>query len=191
LSTEDLSDLRTRALRAYERGRMWTSFVRAAVVVLATGALSWFVRGHESLLALPLVFVIVVGGEWMGNLVGQGMRRGAALGLVSWLVPMSVLRPCCATMDAAARGGACCTMPSCCVATGAVLGLVLAFFAPRANDTKNYMWGSVGLAAGALGVTALRCTGLFAGEALGLLGGITLATLAVSFARLVWLRRVA
>ncbi|MFO0643252.1 MAG: hypothetical protein U0183_28765 [Polyangiaceae bacterium] len=191
MSTEDLSDLRTRALRAYERGRLWTSFVRAAVVVLATGALSWFVRGHESLVALPLVFVIVAGGEWIGSLVGQGMRRGAALGLATWLVPMSILRPCCSTMDAAARGAACCTMPSCCVATGAVMGLVLAFFAPRARDTRAYMWGSVGLAAGALGVTALRCTGLFAGEALGLLGGITLATLAVSFARLVWLRRVA
>jgi hypothetical protein len=178
LSTEDLSVLRERAQRAYERGRLATSLVRAAVVVLATGALSWFVRGHESLVALPLVFVIVVGGEWIGTLVGQGMRRGAALGLLSWLVPMSVLRPCC-------------TMPSCCVATGAVLGLVLAFFAPRARDTKAYMWGSVGLAAGALGVTALRCTGLFAGEALGLLGGIALATLAVSGARLVWLRRVA
>jgi hypothetical protein len=185
LSTEIDGEFRSRALAKYESGRRSTALFRALIVALATGTLSVLVRGPKSLVFLPLVFLAVAVGEWRGKLFGQGLRRGTVLGLASWLVPMAVLRPCCATMDAGATAGPCCTMPGCCLAAGACLGFVLVLFSPRGRKRLDDMSGAVGFAMGALGVTALRCSALFAGEAFGLLGGIALGALVVSFGRAV------
>ncbi len=179
----DARPVRALALEAYERGRRKTALVRALVVAIATGGLSALVRGPTSLVFVPLVFAVVLVTEWRGKLLGQGMRRGTVLGLASWLLPMTMLRPCCANMDPTAMAGACCTMPGCCLAAGACLGLVIALFAPLPKRGPADLSGAVGLGAGALGVTALRCSGLFAGEALGLLSGIALASALVSGAR--------
>ncbi len=179
MSTDDIQN---RALLAYESGRRQVALVRALAVTAALVGLSVVVRGPVSAVVAPLVFAIVFFSEWRGTSLGQGVRRGIVLGLVTWILPMSVLRPCCANMDPAAIVGPCCTMPGCCFAAGAAIGLVAAFLAPRGRGRAD-LGGPAGIAAGTLGVTALRCTGLFVGEAAGLLLGVAIATAMVSGAR--------
>lgn len=186
MSIDDNAALRARALSAYEAGRTRASVVRALVCTLAVAGLSVAVRGPRSLVVAPLLFAIVLLAERRGMALGAGMRRGVVIGLATWLLPMSVLRPCCANMDPAAISGACCTMPGCCFAAGALVGLVAAFLAPRSR--RGDAWGTVGIACGVLGVTALRCTGLFVGEAAGMLLGVAAAAAMVSGARAVLAR---
>ncbi len=186
----ETSTFEARALRAYEQGRRRTALVHALVVTLALGVASWIVQGTRALGLLPLVLVLVSFAEYRGRLFGQGVRRGSALGLASWLVPMTLLRPCCANMDPSRLAGPCCTMPACCLAAGACLGLLFSLATPRSRlDRTSESSGALGLVLGAVSVTAMRCTGLFTGEVLGLLGGIALGALVVNGTRLVIVRR--
>jgi len=152
------------------------------VCTAALVGLSVVVRGPASAAVAPLLFVLVLVSEHRGTSFGQGVRRGVVLGLGTWLLPMSVLRPCCANMDPATLVGPCCTMPGCCFAAGAAVGLFAAFLAPRGRHPGD-LWGVVGMAGGVLGVTALRCAGLFMGEAAGLLCGVAVAAAMVAGAR--------
>lgn len=186
--------VRLRALSAYERGRLKTALFRAVVVAVAVASLSVAVRGPSSLVFVPLLVATVLLAEWRGRLFGQGVRRGTVLGLVSWLLPMAVLRPCCessasAPMAAARMASECCTMPACCLAAGVCLGLAFSLVTPRGR--RGDFSGAIGLASGALAVTVLRCTGLFAGEALGLLGGLALGALVAGGARVALVRAAA
>jgi hypothetical protein len=182
--------LEARALAAYERGRLRTATLHALVVALALGIASWIVQGTRALVLVPVVVALVSFAEYRGRSFGQGVRRGTALGLASWLLPMTLLRPCCANMDPSRLAGPCCTMPACCLAAGACLGLLFSLATPRGREgRKSEMSGALGLVLGAVTVTAMRCTGLFAGEVLGLLGGVALGALVVSGTRFVLVRR--
>lgn len=188
--SESLSTFEARALGAYERGRRRTAMVHALVVALALGIASFVVQGTRALALLPVVVVLVALAEYRGRLFGQGVRRGTALGLASWLLPMTLLRPCCANMDPARIAGPCCTMPACCLAAGACLGLLFSLAAPRSRaDRTSEISGALGLVLGAVTVTAMRCTGLFTGEVFGLLGGVALGALVVNGTRLLLVRR--
>lgn len=188
--SEGLSAFEARALGAYERGRRRTAIVHALVVALALGVASFMVQGTRALALLPVVVGLVSFAEYRGRLFGQGVRRGTALGLASWLLPMTLLRPCCANMDPARIAGPCCTMPACCLAAGACLGLLFSLAAPRSRtDRTSEISGALGLVLGAVTVTAMRCTGLFAGEVFGLLGGVALGAAVVNGTRLVLVRR--
>lgn len=191
MNTEERSsELEKRALGAYERGRARTALVHALVITVALGVASWVVQGTRALGLLPLVLVLAAFAEYRGRSFGQGVRRGTALGLGSWLVPMTLLRPCCANMDPSRLAGPCCTMPACCLAAGACLGLLFSLATPRSRvDRTSESSGALGLVLGAVSVTAIRCTGLFTGEVLGLLGGIALGALVVNGTRFVLVRR--
>jgi hypothetical protein len=169
------------ARRAYELGRMRTALVRAfmgtaivlafAVIALGRGAFVWA--------ALPLVALAFV--EWRGGALARGGHRGFLAGLVTLALPMSVLRPCC---DASViASGACCTMPSICGVSGIVLGLAVALVWPAEQSRRDHMLAGVGVALGALSIAAMRCGGLFVGEALGLATGLVAGIVASTAAR--------
>jgi hypothetical protein len=175
------------ARRAYEVGRARIAFVRAlaatALIAIASVALG---RGVLAWLVLPLVVLAVA--EWRGGPLARGARRGLLAGLVTLIVPMSVLRPCCdATMLAS---GACCTMPSMCGVSGVVIGLALSLVWPREKTARGHVLAGAGVAAGALSITAIRCAGLFAGEAVGLAAGLVAGIAASAIARAVIASRV-
>lgn len=70
-------------------------------------------------------------------------------------------------------------MPGACVAAGAMIGLALAAFVPAGSARWRT---AAGMAIGVASVAILRCSTLFAAEALGLvaglLGGVVVATAA-------------
>ncbi len=84
-----------------------------------------------ALIVLPIVFFA----ERRGLGASTGVRRGLSVGLVTLLVPMSLLRPCCdpAMVELAARTGdlSCCTDWSCCAVVGMLMGVLASFALPR------------------------------------------------------------
>jgi hypothetical protein len=172
--------------RRYELGRLLAAFQSAAVVTLAVALVSGIVIGRRALVWVPVTFVTVAFTEWRGVLLMKGARRGVIAGLGSMLLPLSILRPCCG-VDAKAMGESCCTMPSACWASGAVVGLVMALVLPKAPEGRRTE-AAAGVILGVTSVAVLRCSALFAGEAVGLLGGIAAAVAATSLAR-AWLSR--
>lgn len=188
---------RERARRAVELGRLRTSLVGASVVTLGLALLS---RVAPTPIALP--WLVLPFAAWAlvhqrGGALARGGVVGLAAGTAGWLLPASVLRPCCATM--ATTSAACCTRPECCLEAGLVLGLVvgLAVPLPRADrgGHRASASGSASTVAAVAGVLivagatlAVRCTGLFVGEAIGLLGGLALGTLAAGGTRVAFAR---
>jgi hypothetical protein len=176
----DLSlDLR-RARRAYEWGRLETSARRAAMLVVPVAAATWLLSGRHALLWLPLTFAAWLVAYWRGEAVLRGAWLGLLAGAATFALPMSILRPCCVgrVMEA---GAACCTMPGMCVGAGAVVGLALAVLVPVTRE--SWPKAACGMALGAASVAALRCSSLFAGEALGLVGGLVAGLCAASAAK--------
>ncbi len=170
--------------RSYELGRLRKALVHALVVAGAVGALSSCIVGPRSLVWLPLTLVTVLFTEWRGMFTMFGARRGLVAGAAAMLLPLSLLRPCCigkADMDPAT----CCTMPSACWGAGMLVGLVMALVMPRAPEGQRSQ-AAFGMIAGLTSVAVLRCSMLFVGEALGLLGGMAAGVIATSLARL-WL----
>jgi hypothetical protein len=174
----------SRALRAYELGRLRLAMKRAAlasVVAALIGAV--YIAPSAAVMAAPL-FVAVVFAEWRGGSLARGARRGVAAGMVTLLLPMTLLRPCC---DAAMRAnGACCTMPSMCGLAGVVVGLGVAAVWPRESGLRSHALAGLGVLMGAAAVVAVRCVGLFAGEAMGLGLGLGAGIAASAVAR-TWL----
>jgi hypothetical protein len=177
----------TAARRAYEMGRLCTAMVRGSVGTLLVLAVAVLALGRATLgelatWAVPVLAVLAVA-EWRGGLLARGARRGFLAGLLTLLLPLSVLRPCCdASMIAS---GGCCTMPSICGVTGVAIGLSLALVWPRAKDLRGHVLAGAGVALGLLSVSATRCGGLFAGETLGLMGGLLAGVVAAAAARAV------
>jgi hypothetical protein len=93
------------------------------------------------------------------------------------LLPLSLLRPCC--RPGVVMTADCCTRPELCVVAGSAIGLGLALFLPRARGAKRWETAG-GMVLGVLSVAVLKCSKLFLGEALGLLGGLAVGVLVVS-----------
>jgi hypothetical protein len=170
--------------RAYERGRLTTAVRHALLVTAAVALVAGIVFGTRALVWLPVTFLAVVVAEWRGVFLMAGARRGILAGLGTLLLPLSVLRPCCG-IDAKAMGATCCVMPSACWASGAVIGLGISLLLPKAPEGRR-MEAAVGMMLGVTSVAVTRCSMLFLGEAVGLLGGIVAGIAANSLAR-AWL----
>ena len=184
--------VRRRARFAYELGRVRAGLLRGAGLALAAGAVAWFAVGGQAPAWVPLTFVVAAICEWRGGLLASGARRGLVAGLVTLFLPLALLRPCCGT-DVPGPSGACCTMPSACLLAGALFGLSLSLFLPassRGNDgLARGLEATAGMALGASSIAAMRCAGLFAGEALGLVGGLVAGVAAAGLARALLDRR--
>ena len=174
-----------RARRAYELGRLETSALRAAGVVAALTVPSYLASGPSAFGWMPVAFVLWVVAFWRGEAVLRGAWRGLLAGGAALVLPMSLLRPCCVGKVMHA-GETCCTMPSACLASGAVVGFALAVLLPPRRD--EWARTAAGMALGAASIAMFRCTTLFAGEALGLVGGLVAGLWAASAAR-AWLGR--
>jgi hypothetical protein len=176
------------ARRHYEIGRARTALLRAAAVTSLAAIISTIALGSAALAWLPLTFGVSVLTEWQGRWWMKGARRGVLAGFVSLVVPLSVLRPCCASVPAAALSANCCTMPSICWVTGGALGLALSLLMPK--DIGARRWdAALGMLLGVTSVTVVRCAALFVAEAAGLLGGLLAGVLAASLAR-AWIDRI-
>ena len=160
------------ARRSYELGRLRSAALRSLLALAFVGALGVLCVGRQAAPWALLSAALVLFTEWRGSLLAQGTRRGLAVGAISVLMPLSVLRPCCANGMMTMTDGSCCTMPSVCGAAGVALGLVLALWLPRATTGRRWE-APLGALLGALAVGAVRCSGLFGGEMLGLLGGLS------------------
>lgn len=169
-----------RARRAYERGRMRLALLSATLVAVLIAALA-LVAGETPMLAwLPVTFVVWSWLFWRGGDWLAGGRLGVLAGAVTLVLPMSILRPCCKPgMDMATMGTDCCTRPELCGVSGVVLGLLLAVSLPMRGGSPTKT--ALGAALGVVAVASMRCSSLFIGEALGLLGGLA-AGLAVASA---------
>jgi hypothetical protein len=169
--------------RQYELGRLRDAFVRATVVMLLTAVIGELTIGRAALVWVPFVFAVCVLTEWQGRWWTKGARRGFVAGFISLVLPLSILRPCCASNPSAALSAACCTMPSVCWVTGGALGLALSLALPR-DDGGGHRWqAALGMLLGVTSITVMRCSALFVAEAAGLLGGLLAGVVAVSLAR--------
>jgi hypothetical protein len=181
-----------RARRALELGRIRHALVGAALVTAALAILSRLVPSSVDPRGLAFPFAAWALVAWRGGALARGGVTGLVAGVAGWLVPMSVLRPCCAAMSTMSTtpGADCCTRPECCLETGALLGVIVALIVPlglgrdRRSSTSSIA-GTFLVAAATLGV---RCTSLFVGESIGLLGGLALGALGAGLAR-TWLVR--
>ena len=125
----DLEKPRRLARRAYELGRLRQATLRGAGITALVGVAAMTALGARALAWLPLTMLGWALLEWRGTWLLRGARRGLLAGIAALFLPLSLLRPCCAT-------GAidCCTgaMPQVCMAVGGLLGLSLALLIPRA-----------------------------------------------------------
>ena len=170
------------ARRHYELGRARTALLRAAAVTSLAALVTSITLGRAALAWLPLTFGVCVLTEWQGRWWMKGARRGVLAGFVSLVVPLSVLRPCCAADPAAALSASCCTMPAICWATGGALGLALSLLLPKDVGSHRFET-ALGMLLGVTSVTVVRCSALFVAEAAGLLGGLLAGVVAASLAR--------
>jgi len=171
--------------RAYELGRLRVAVGRALWVALPVAGWAMLTSGRSALLVLPLTFAAWVFAHFRGDELLRGSWYGLAGGLVTSLLPMSVLRPCCDLN--AAPGAACCTMPGACLGAGALVGIVLAAAVPLGKT--NWWQAACGIALGMASVAVVKCTTLFAGEAAGLVGGLAAGVAVVAVAKLALARR--
>jgi len=166
--------------RAYELGRLRSSAWKAALVAALIACFGVAVSGSSVLLVAPITALAWWFAFWRGDVFLRGAVHGLLGGAVTSLLPMSLLRPCCAPGAAKlAAGVTCCTMPGACLGAGALVGLLLAIAVPfgRAAWWRTAAGVSVGVAS----VAVLKCATLFAGEAFGLVGGL-LAGVAIAAA---------
>lgn len=165
-----------RARRAYELGRLRGAAWRAACVCAPIGAVVIATAGAA---ALPITYAAWMFAFWRGDRVLRGSFYGLLGGLVTALLPMSVLRPCCT--PGMPMNADCCTMPGACLGAGAFVGMMLAAAIPFGKAT--WWRTAMGMALGMTSIAVLRCVTLFAGEALGLLGGLVAGVAAMAAAR--------
>lgn len=179
MSVEALSHFR-RARRAYELGRLRSALLPALILSGLIGGLGLFTSGRSVLWALPVTLAAWLLAYQRGDLFLRGAWYGLLGGLVTSALPMSILRPCCKVMTA--PGESCCTMPLACLGAGAVVGMVLALAVPLGKTT--WWRTALGMVLGMGSVAVLKCATLFAGEAVGLVGGLLAGVGAVALAKL-------
>ncbi|MET0792822.1 MAG: hypothetical protein ABW061_14980 [Polyangiaceae bacterium] len=173
------------ARRAYEFGRLRVALGRALWVALPVAGWGLLTSGRSALLVVPLTLAAWVFAHFRGDELLRGAWYGLLGGLVTSLLPMSVLRPCC--MVNAAPGVACCTMPGACLAAGSLVGIVLAAAVPFGK--ASWWRTALGIALGMASVAVVKCTTLFAGEAIGLFFGLTAGVAVVAAAKVVLVQR--
>jgi hypothetical protein len=164
-----------RARSAYELGRIKLGSLRAALLTLAVAGVGSWLFGSHAWRWAPLTFAAWTLSWWRGGVLLRSSHYGLAAGAIAFLLPMSVLRPCCRP----GMQGPVCTMPEMCVLAGMLVGLPLAVLGLRQAEERPYE-AALGMALGVLSLVAMKCAALFVGEALGLLGGITLGIAAAS-----------
>src|SRR5688572_24992749 len=93
--------------RAYELGRLRTSLVRALYVAVPVCLFTLAISGRDALAWLPITYVTWVFAQWRGGPLLRGAFVGLLGGIVTYLLPLSLLRPCCSpeAMAAAAAAG--------------------------------------------------------------------------------------
>jgi hypothetical protein len=116
--------------------------------------------------------------EWRGGGLRAGGIRGLVAGAVTLILPATWLRACCAGME----HGAACRAPETCAMIGALIGIAVAVAMPQGVSARKRAEGALGAIVGALAVSAVRCTSLLSGEAIGLALGLTSGLVAVSAA---------
>ena len=169
--------------RRYETARLLGAAQNATAITLGIALVAGALFGTRALVWLPISWAVFTFTEWRGVLWMKGARRGLAAGFGTMLLPLSVLRPCCRGVGATMESAACCRMPSVCWAVGAVMGLAMATLLARAPEGRRPE-AVLGLMLGVTSVAITRCSMLFLGETLGLLGGIVAGVVATSLARL-------
>lgn len=170
-----------RARRSYERGRLRSSAQRALFVAAPIAIVGLAVSGEPALPWIPVAYLAWVLAWWRGDAFFRGAMYGLAGGVVTFLLPMSILRPCCAPGAMPNMGTACCTMPGICLGAGAVVGIALAAVVPFGK--ASWWRTATGMALGMASMAIVRCASLFVGEAVGLLGGLTAGVVAASLAK--------
>lgn len=178
---DDFHTARRAARRAYEIGRIRSGLVRALVIACLAAPVASAVVGRRALVWLPVTLIIWAVVAWRGTWLEKGARRGLLAGVAAFLLPLSLLRPCCNAMASSAGQGCAAGLSGPCVAVGALFGLSLALLIPRAPDDRRAE-AAVGVALGAASLAVLRCAPLLLGEALGLLGGLVAGVAAAGFA---------
>ena len=169
------------AKRAYELGRLRTSARRALWVALPVALLAVLFGSPRALAWVAVTFAAWTFVHWRGGAMLRGAWFGLVGGAVTWALPLTFLRPSCAS-DMVAASMDCCTKPSACVAAGALVGIALAAFVPLGESRWR---GALGMALGVGSIAIVRCGTLFFGEAIGLVGGLALGVLAATTARIV------
>ena len=174
------------ARRAYELGRLRAGMLKAALMLVPLGIFGVATSGKTALFVLPLTFGAWVLAHWRGHVFLRGALYGLLGGILTSVLPMSNLRPCCAA-GGPAPGMECCTMPGACLGAGALLGHLLAALVPFGNAA---WWRTgTGVVVGMGSVAVFKCATLFAGEAVGLASGLMAGLAAATAARMVARRR--
>jgi hypothetical protein len=172
--------------RAYEYGRLRVSAWWALAISTPIAAAGWVVSGAASLRWLPITLLAWILAYWRGGALLRGAVFGLGGGAVTFILPMSILRPCC--VAGAVSGPSFCTMPGACLAAGGVVGVMLAALVPFGRESA---WRTAaGMALGVTSVAILKCSTLFAGEAMGLVAGIVAGVMAASGAKFLVRRRM-
>ena len=175
MSSQVDHELMKRARTSYEMGRLKVGGLRAALLTLCVNSIAMLVVDARAWVWAPLTFALWTALWWRGGALLSSAHYGLAAGAITFLLPLSVLRPCCRPgMD-----GPVCTMPEMCVLAGAVVGLPLAFLGLR-RARGRLLEATLGMGLGVMSLAAVKCHALFIGEALGLLGGIALGIAAAS-----------
>lgn len=180
------SPLEQRARRAYEWGLARDGLLRA-LFVLALAALAARASGtslHPAALALLVLAWTFLGwrhGWWL-----RGARIGLLGGLATLLLPMSLLRPCCPPGMMACEN--CCASPGACSLVGLAIGVALSALLPRRGDLGQRARAGIGMLLGVVSVGSVRCSGLFLGEALGMLAGLVAGAVTLGAGAWLWSR---
>jgi hypothetical protein len=160
-----------RARRAYELGRVKQALLRAGLLSAAVACLGTWLVDVRAWTFAPITFAIWAGVWWYGGVLLSSAHYGIAAGALTFLLPLSWLRPCC--HPGAMMQGPVCTMPEMCVLAGALVGLPLAALVLRRSEGRTWE-AALGMALGVLSLASVKCSLLFMGEALGLFAGLAL-----------------
>jgi hypothetical protein len=167
------------ARRAYEMGRMRSGLTRGFVVASLVAGLALACCGPRAFAWVPLTWLAWGVVEWRGGTLRAGGLRGLVAGAATLLLPATWLRVCCEGMER----GAACRAPEACGILGGLIGVAVAIALPRTASASKGVEAAFGAVIGVLAVSAVRCTLLLRGEALGLAFGLAAGLAAMSATR--------
>ena len=179
--TLEVAEHYARARRSYELGRLRSSVWRALLIAVPIAFVALFASGRSALVLLPITILAWTFAYWRGGEFLRGSFFGLLGGVVTLLLPMSILRPCCTPGAMPNMGTACCTMPGLCLAAGGVVGVFLAAAVPFGK--ASWSRTASGMVLGIASIAVVKCATLLAGEAVGLLGGLAAGIVAASLAK--------
>lgn len=180
------SSLEARARRSYEWGLARDGLVRALLVLGLSVGVARVTGVALQPLALALVVLAWTFLGWRRGWWLRGARIGLLGGFAALLLPMSLLRPCCPPGMAACEQ--CCAGSGTCALAGLALGVGLSALLPRRGDGGQRARAGVGMLLCVVSIGSMRCSGLFLGEALGMLAGLLGGAVAISAGAWLWAR---